>query len=185
MVPYLSLNQAIDDVRPFGTGLYWQGGIFPSVHEHPDAGVKLWQSYLEMYNAEDQFKGSSFVILEFHHTDKLMERRPDGMAFIKRDKEVIMLVGLGWGGVLGHGPFEKARSYAKKIAASGAPQLKDGETKTEIGYSNWESERPTGYERSIKLFGDNYPRLQGVKAKYDPSNMFNKWYPVEPKSSDI
>lgn len=30
------------------------------------------------------------------------------------------------------------------------------------------------------VFGDRYPRLQEVKAKYDPGNFFHKKHPIEP-----
>lgn len=34
------------------------------------------------------------------------------------------------------------------------------------------------------LFGPNYPKLQKIKGKYDPENMFNKWFPITPVSPD-
>lgn len=30
------------------------------------------------------------------------------------------------------------------------------------------------------LFGENYPKLQLLKGKYDPENIFNKWFPIAP-----
>lgn len=30
------------------------------------------------------------------------------------------------------------------------------------------------------VFGENYPRLQQVKKRYDPDNIFNKWFPITP-----
>jgi FAD/FMN-containing dehydrogenase len=32
------------------------------------------------------------------------------------------------------------------------------------------------------VFGANYERLQDLKAKYDPSNMFNKLFAITPKA---
>ena len=34
--------------------------------------------------------------------------------------------------------------------------------------------------RADVLFGANYPKLQSLKAKYDPNSVFSKWYPIEP-----
>ena len=31
------------------------------------------------------------------------------------------------------------------------------------------------------IYKENYPRLQEIKAKYDPGNVFNKKHPIEPK----
>lgn len=35
---------------------------------------------------------------------------------------------------------------------------------------------------SDDLFGLNYPRLQKLKAQYDPGNVFNKQFAVAPKA---
>ncbi|OCF59431.1 hypothetical protein L486_02096 [Kwoniella mangroviensis CBS 10435] len=177
MIPYLSLNQAIDDDRPYGTGLYWHGTIFPSPITHPEAGHKLWESYHDVCVKEPEFSKSTFTILEFHHPSKLMERSNGEMAFNNRGEQINMLIGIGWDGILGNQPFEKAKKYAKGIANAASDK---GEN--EDGYANWESNTPTGYNRSIRAFGDKYPRLQALKARYDPNNMFNKWHPIEPKA---
>jgi hypothetical protein len=37
-----------------------------------------------------------------------------------------------------------------------------------------------GDERIRDVFGENYERLQQLKARYDPGNVFHKWFPIAP-----
>ena len=30
------------------------------------------------------------------------------------------------------------------------------------------------------LFGDNYAKLQEIKKRYDPDNVFSKWFAITP-----
>lgn len=34
--------------------------------------------------------------------------------------------------------------------------------------------------KAAALFGENYPRLQEIKKKYDPDAIFNKWFVITP-----
>ena len=38
-------------------------------------------------------------------------------------------------------------------------------------------------DKAKALFGDNFARLQAVKQRYDPDNVFNKWFAVKPQAS--
>ncbi|KAG6828474.1 hypothetical protein H0H92_007840 [Tricholoma furcatifolium] len=61
---------------------------------------------------------------------------------------------------------------------------------TYVGYSfsgcgDVDSEAVSGEKYSVpdkarQVFAENYPRLQAVKKRYDPDNVFNKWFPITP-----
>lgn len=36
------------------------------------------------------------------------------------------------------------------------------------------------FDRARKVFGDNYPRLQQIKKRYDPEVLFSKWFTIVP-----
>ena len=40
-------------------------------------------------------------------------------------------------------------------------------------------------EKSRDIFGANYPRLQTLKAKYDPTNVFNKLFAITPAAAAV
>jgi hypothetical protein len=37
-----------------------------------------------------------------------------------------------------------------------------------------------GHDLAESLFGDKYNKLQDIKAKHDPNQLFNKWFPIAP-----
>jgi len=54
----------------------------------------------------------------------------------------------------------------------------------EQGYGKYdlleEEDGVPGKDRAKSLFLENYPRLQELKKKYDPNNIFNKWFAITP-----
>lgn len=36
-------------------------------------------------------------------------------------------------------------------------------------------------DKASQAFGENYARLQVIKKRYDPENVFNKWFPITPR----
>ncbi|KAJ2913687.1 hypothetical protein MD484_g6727, partial [Candolleomyces efflorescens] len=66
-------------------------------------------------------------------------------------------------------------------------------TKSQQGYTNYghDIDFPPEYslaaptvdhaaQKSEAAFASNYPRLQAIKKKYDPANIFNRWFPITP-----
>ncbi|KAG8698687.1 hypothetical protein FRC11_014220 [Ceratobasidium sp. 423] len=47
------------------------------------------------------------------------------------------------------------------------------------GYANYQTE-VADHDAAASHFGPLYPRLQAVKAKYDPHGLFDKFYPIRP-----
>lgn len=43
-----------------------------------------------------------------------------------------------------------------------------------------ESDESWPADKTKRLFGANLPRLQQIKAKYDPDMVFHKWFPIQP-----
>ncbi|KAH7378975.1 FAD binding domain-containing protein [Cadophora sp. MPI-SDFR-AT-0126] len=67
--------------------------------------------------------------------------------------------------------------FDKWFAKSGREQ-RAGDYGTVLAYGNYDH---YDGKKSQDLFGLNYPRLQSVKAKYDPGNLFNKQFAVTPQ----
>ena len=50
------------------------------------------------------------------------------------------------------------------------------------GYGNYDDESlsKVGTDKAKLVFGKHYPRLQELKKKYDPDQVFHKWFPITP-----
>ena len=50
--------------------------------------------------------------------------------------------------------------------------------------SSLDSDAPAETSNKAKaLFGANYERLQELKQRYDPENVFNKWFAITPSGT--
>jgi len=74
----------------------------------------------------------------------------------------------------------KAKGHVEaltQIIASREEHPKDALDKV---YANYIGEDAFRDGAARKVFGDNYPRLQEMKKKYDPDMAFSKWFPITP-----
>lgn len=71
--------------------------------------------------------------------------------------------------------LQKHASQVNKGDSDAAPRGKKGSVMIYGNYDQYD-------EKSKDLFGDNYPKLQQLKARYDPGNIFNKLFPIYPEA---
>jgi len=49
------------------------------------------------------------------------------------------------------------------------------------GYGNFcDSDVGRGREKVVEQFGTNHERLAAIKQKYNPENIFNRWFAIAP-----
>lgn len=67
---------------------------------------------------------------------------------------------------------------SKLTSSSSSPAVRES-----LGYPNYAdvySVYNETDEYARKIFGPNYPRLQEIKAKYDPDMIWNRWFAIRP-----
>ena len=98
--------------------------------------------------------------------------KPDATAFVGRDAHYIMNVHGRWSDPRDD---EQVRSWARQVFSEAAPYA------TGSGYVNFLTEDEA--ERVVASYGKNYPRLQAVKQRYDPGNLFRMNLNFEPAAT--
>ncbi|KAF8897203.1 FAD binding domain-containing protein [Infundibulicybe gibba] len=116
---------------------------------------------------------------------KNYQRCPSNTTAFRRDPTPSILISVMWAEDVPE-KTDMARAVAYdlvNILKGGQPEMTNDQS---LGYSNYDPEGvvTSGNKNSPKkaqlVFGPNYPRLQQIKKKYDPGNIFNKWFPIEP-----
>ena len=129
---------------------------------------------------------------------------PNGVAAFRRDPTPAVLVVFNWDAnpENGHGSMvERARTAAYEISDIIGKGQEGVSFQQKLGYSNFGRfflyamgwylrilivvayfvDSAAGeLDKAKAAFGENYPKLQGIKKKYDPENIFNKWFPIIP-----
>jgi hypothetical protein len=73
----------------------------------------------------------------------------------------------------GYGNFGKILKLVKIVSSSSTTDMDDCDVDKSL---------PRLKNSPEVLFGDNYPRLQEIKKRYDPDNVFSKWFAITPAS---
>ncbi len=135
------------------------------------------------------------TIVEYYNTKKVQEVSSDATAFpIRSDKCNAMVLAV----------WEKNDPQFLEAARKGAAEIRQEFSKaqgeTGIFYTNFgelldsnvfafdakicivDSEDRVPPSKVELMFKDKYPRLQKIKARHDPNEVFSRWYGIKPAS---
>ncbi|TFK73016.1 FAD-binding domain-containing protein [Pluteus cervinus] len=118
------------------------------------------------------------VLYEYFPLSKVVAV-PNGTMAFRRFPTSNILVLVNWDNHE-EGKSEIARAGAHAlidILRGGLTHLPREQTR---GYTNYDFDGAEKPDRARDAFGDVYPKLQEIKKKYDPENVFNKWFPITP-----
>ena len=158
-MPYPALQGMFDDLYPPGDQWYWKGDF---VREISDEAIAQHVRHGEVPTAKST--------MHLYPVDGAPQRvEPEDTAWRHRDANWSMVIA-GVDPDPSNVPVieEWARKYWKALS----PHTVGG------AYINFMMEE--GEDRIRATYGDNYSRLQKVKAKYDPDNFFHVNQNIEP-----
>jgi FAD/FMN-containing dehydrogenase len=150
--PYAGFQAAFDPLLTAGGRNYWKSNNFSALS---DAALDLTIA------AAAELPGPECEIFVAQLGGAVARVKPSATAYVGRDARYIMNVHGRWSDPRDD---ERVRAWARKTFESAAPHATGG------GYVNFLTEDEG--ERVAATYGDNYARLQAVKQRFDPANLF-------------
>ncbi|EAW11715.1 FAD-binding oxidoreductase [Aspergillus clavatus NRRL 1] len=170
MVPYEQLNSLQNPMATYGDRKSFKGLFF-----HAPLDAALARSLLTEFTqklAADPDLAASAILLEFYDMRRICAVARDATAFASRSSTQNGLINLRWTDASKDGEH---RAWAREVQARWKREL-DARAKVEVPqYINYAE---PGDSVVTNIYGENLGRLQALKAKYDPSNVFHKMHPI-------
>jgi FAD/FMN-containing dehydrogenase len=150
--PYAGFQTAFDPLLTTGGRNYWKSNNFSALS---DAALDL------VIAAASRLPGPECEIFMAQLGGAMARVKPDATAFVGRDARYIMNVHGRWSD-----PADDARvrAWARRTFEDATPHA------TGSGYVNFLTEDEG--ERVAASYGTNYARLQTLKRRFDPDNLF-------------
>ncbi|KAF5328536.1 hypothetical protein D9758_017945 [Tetrapyrgos nigripes] len=180
-IPYEQLNAMENERTQHGSCIY-QKGIAQRTLDYPSL-QQAFDKVVELTSPENDF--SLVLVFEYFNLDKINSIPTEATAF-RRDQSATILVNFVWNENTPENLQRARKGAGELVNIIGSAQTKYGTTKVEmLGYTNYDPEGVTGSneanpDKALLAFGNNYSRLQQIKKKYDPDQVFNKWFPIKP-----
>jgi len=178
-IPYVELNGQLNSLAGFGKGRLLKGSYFAK--HNLEVTKETFDRLVELTTEEHQ----PMVMLEHISLKKILSV-PNGTSAFCRKVAYNMLIFVTWNNNTPEN-LETARRITKELNEIFVAGQVEELGHTNLGYANFAMD-DSGSDRSISpfknnsevLFGDNYPRLQELKKRYDPDNVFSKWFSIAP-----
>ncbi|KAH9931212.1 uncharacterized protein B0H18DRAFT_872258 [Fomitopsis serialis] len=174
-IPYEAVNALQNSVLYHGQGVYNKG----VAHRKPE-----YESVLKAFDRVAELAAGAgphpVVIFEYFPLHKINAIDSEETPF-RRDPVPSVFVAALW--------VEDTRENLERgremvydligLVKSANPQLS---AEQQAGYGNYDDEAVSkgAVEKARLVFGKHYARLQEVKKKYDPDQVFHKWFPIIP-----
>lgn len=162
-VPYAGFQTAFDPLLTPGGRNYWKSNNFSQLS---NAAIDV------VIAAAGRLPGPECEIFVAQLGGAMARVKPTDTAFIGRDAHYIMNVHGRWSDT---NDDEKVRSWARQAFQEASPHA------TGSGYVNFLTDDEA--ERVSASYGANYPRLQALKQRFDPGNLFRMNLNIAPALS--
>ena len=159
-MPYTGFQSALDPLLTPGQRNYWKTNNFNALS---DAAIDV------VVAAAAEVPDPQSEIFLAQLGGAMARVAPDATAFVARDARYVMNVHGRWSDPADD---EKVRSWARRVFSAAAVHA------TGSGYVNFLTEDEG--ERVAASYGVNHARLQALKRRYDPDNLFRMNLNIEP-----
>ncbi|MGO4395099.1 FAD-binding oxidoreductase [Variovorax sp. M-6] len=150
--PYAGFQTAFDPLLAAGSRNYWKSNNFNRLTD---------QALDVVIESVNRLPGPECEIFIAQLGGAMARVKPAATAFVGRDAHYIMNVHGRWSDA---GDDERVRAWARRAFEEAAPHA------TGSGYVNFLTEDEA--ERVAASYGANHERLQALKQRFDPGNLF-------------
>ncbi|KAL1952589.1 hypothetical protein VTO42DRAFT_4714 [Malbranchea cinnamomea] len=175
MAPYVKVNSLMNQSAVHGGRRSFKG-VFFSPPLRPAFARQVFESFSEKIQSEPEMAGSA-LILEFFDMKKICERSLTDTAFANRGESRNGVLTTRWESPEKDGAM---RAWAREVQMMFKKEMDTHGSKRTDSVPQYINYAEPGDSVVPNIYGVNTERLQHLKWKYDPNNVFGKMNPIKP-----